>query len=187
VEKLMRQITHKTVAGRDLYICDNFVAPQTAEAIGQLLPRLPYRRLEKSRQDTPISGGMADIPPPAITGEPFFVEMRKIGEELFPKERFETERVYVNSSVYGDVYFPHRDCDAHLKNVTVLYYGNMAWQADWGGETIFYSDDGDAELAVSPRPNRVVVSRGGILHKGGVPARVCYEARYSIAYKLRAI
>ncbi len=183
----MRQITHKTVAGRDLYICDNFVPEPMAAAIGKLLTVLPYRRLEKSRADTPISGGMADIPPAALTGEPFFVEMRKIGEELFPGERFETERVYVNSAVYGDVYFPHRDCDAQMKNVTVLYYGNMAWQADWGGETIFYNDHGDAELAVSLWPNRAVVSRGAILHKGGVPARVCYEQRFSIAYKLRAI
>lgn len=183
----MRQITHKTVAGRDLYICDNFVPELMAAGIGQLLPKLPYRRQEKSRQDTPISGGMADIPPPAITGEPFFVEMRKLGEELFPQQRFETERVYVNSSVYGDVYFPHRDCDAQLGNVTVLYYANMVWEADWGGETIFYNDQGDAELAVSPRPNRAVVSRGGILHKGGVPSRVCFQERYSIAYKLRAL
>jgi hypothetical protein len=183
----MRKITHKTVSGRDLFVCDDFVEPQAAAAIGKLLPQLPYRRLEKSREDTPISGGMADIPAPAVTGEAFFVAMRKLGEELFPGERFETERVYVNCAVYGDVYFPHRDCDVSARNVTVLYYGNMAWQPDWAGETIFYNDEGDAELAVSPRPNRAVVSRGAILHKGGVPSRVCYEQRYSIAYKLRAI
>src|SRR5471030_195398 len=106
----MRQITHKIVSGRDLYICDNFVSPQMATTVNKLLPRLPYTRLEKSRPDTPVSAAMADVMPRTYTVDPFFLEMRKIAEELFPNERFEIERVYVNNAVYGDVYFPHRDC-----------------------------------------------------------------------------
>ena len=58
------------------------------------------------------------------------------------------------------------------------------WQPDWGGETIFYKDDNDAVLAVSPRPGRLVVSRGAILHRGTVPTQDCCEARLTIAYKL---
>jgi len=182
----MRRIVHKLVAGRDLYICDDFLPPQMVRAVGQILPRLPYARLEKSRPDTPVSGAMADILPTTYTVEPFFLEMRRIGEELFAGDRFEVERVYVNNAVHSDTYFPHRDSPPESKNVTVLYYGNLIWQPDWGGETIFYNDEGDAEIAVSPRPNRVVVSRGAILHKAGVPSGAYSGERYTIAYKLRA-
>ena len=183
----MRRITQKTVAGRELYICDDFVPPQMAAAVGQMLPQLPYSRVERSRPGTPVSGAIAEIMPATYTVEPFFLEMRKLADELFPGERFEVERVYVNNAVHTDVYFPHRDCDAHLKNVTVLYYGNLRWDPDWGGETIFYDDAGDADVAVSPRPNRVVVSRGAIPHKGGVPSGAFGGSRYSIAYKLKAL
>jgi len=86
--------------------------------------------------------------------------MRRLGEDMFPKERFELERVYVNNAVYGDVYYAHRDCDPKLANVTVLHYGNVTWHSDWGGETLFYDDQHDVELAVTPRPGRFVVSRG---------------------------
>ena len=64
------------------------------------------------------------------------------------------------------------------------YCANLIWQADWGGETIFYNDDEDAVLAVSPKPGRLVVARGAILHRANVPTRSCYEERLTMAYKL---
>jgi Rps23 Pro-64 3,4-dihydroxylase Tpa1-like proline 4-hydroxylase len=180
------QVSKKIVSGREIFICDNFVGEETALRVGQLLKTLTYRRSEKSRADLPVSGGAAEISADIQEREPFFTEMRRLGEDMFPKERFEVERVYVNNAVYGDVYFTHRDCDVALNNVTVLYYGNLAWHADWGGETVFYNDQHDAELAVTPRPGRFVVSRGAILHRGGVPSRVCHEERLTIACKLIA-
>jgi len=174
------------ISGRELFICDDFVGNETALQIGQLLNTLTYRRSEKSRPDTPVSGAAAEISPELIA-TPFFGEMRRLGEDMFPKERFELERVYVNSSSYGDAYFTHRDCDPAQRNVTVLYYGNTRWHSDWGGETIFYNDQHDVELAVMPRPGRFVVSRGAILHRGGVPSRICFEDRLTIACKLLAV
>jgi len=66
----------------------------------------------------------------------------------------------------------------------VLYYVNLDWHSDWGGETIFFDDDYDARLVVTPRAGRIVVSRGAILHRGTVPTSTCQEKRYTIAYKL---
>jgi SM-20-related protein len=180
-------VIKKSVSGREVYICDNFIGDEAALRIGQLLKTFSYRRSEKSRPDLPVSGAAAEIGAQLLTRDPFFADMRRLGEDMFPKELFEDERVYINNSIYGDVYFAHRDCDQNLRNFTVLYYGNLNWHSDWGGETIFYNDQHDAELAVTPRPGRIVVSRGAILHRGGVPSRVCHEERLTIAYKLTAI
>jgi Rps23 Pro-64 3,4-dihydroxylase Tpa1-like proline 4-hydroxylase len=180
-------VTKKLVSGREIFICDHFVSDETALRVGHLLKTLSYRRSERSRPDLPASAFAAEISPQLQSSEVFFAEMRRLGEDMFPQERFETERVYVNNAVYGDAYFAHRDCDPALHNVTVLYYGNLNWHADWGGETLFYNDQHDAELAVTPRPGRFVVSRGAILHRGGVPSRVCNEERLTIAYKLTAV
>jgi len=175
------------VSGREIFICDHFVDPDMAVQIGHLLKSLTYRRSEKSRPDTHVSGAAAEISGDLLVSTPFFSLMRRVGEDMFPKEHFKDERVYVNSSTYGDVYYTHRDCGPALRNVTVLYYGNLHWHSDWGGETIFYNDQHDAELAVSPHPGRFVVSRGAILHRGGVPSRACFEERLTIAYKLVSI
>ena len=99
---------------------------------------------------------------------------------MFAGERFKPQRAYINHSVYGDAYHMHRDLSA----VTVLYYANLFWESDWGGETIFFDDNNDAQTVVSPRPGRMVVSRGAILHRGTVPTRACHEERYTVAYKL---
>jgi SM-20-related protein len=104
-----------------------------------------------------------------------------------PRARFADQRAYVNCSVYGDGYYLHRDCAAHEQHVTALYYANPEWQPDWGGETIYYNDEEDAELAITPRPGRLVIARGAVLHRGNVPARNCYEERYTLAYKLNSL
>jgi hypothetical protein len=180
-------VSKRTVSGREVFICDNVVDDQTVVRIGELIKSLTYRRSERSRPDLPVSGVAAEIAPDIYTKDPFFIEMRRLGEDMFPSESFEVERVYVNSSIYGDTYYAHRDCDAESRNVTVLFYGNLAWHADWAGETLFFNDKHDAEVAVTPRPGRMIVSRGAVLHRGGVPSRACHEERLTIACKLRAL
>jgi len=32
-----------------------------------------------------------------------------------------------------------------------------------------------------------VIARGAILHRGNVPTRVCYEERYTLAYKFNPL
>ena len=181
------RVSKRTVSGREIFICDNVFDDQTVLRIGQFIKTLNYKRSERSRPDFPISGEAADVAPNIYTNDAFFIEMRRLGEDMFPNESFEFERVYVNSAGCGDVYFAHRDCGEESRNVTVLYYANVSWHADWGGETLFFNDRHDAELAVTPRPGRAVISRGAILHRAGVPSGVCRERRLTIACKLRAL
>jgi Rps23 Pro-64 3,4-dihydroxylase Tpa1-like proline 4-hydroxylase len=172
------------VSGRELFICDNMVDPAIVTRISDVLKTLNYQRKEKSRPDVPAFAASADIAAAALTADPFFLRLRAIAENMFPGEQLRDQRAYVNKSVFGDMYFSHRDCSAHRKHVTLLYYANLEWENDWGGETIFYNDDKDAEVVVSPRPGRVVVARGAILHRGTVPTRACSEERLTLAYKL---
>ena len=123
----------------------------------------------------------AAIRAPPVAGADWRWRASSIAEEMFPGERFRPQRAYINHSLYGDAYQMHRDLSA----VTVLYYANLFWETDWGGETIYFDDNNDAQIVVSPRPGRMVVSRGAILHRGTVPTRDCKQARLTIAYKLR--
>jgi hypothetical protein len=172
------------ISGRDLFLCDGLIDPGMATQLGIAVKGLHYQRKEKSRPDVPALASAADIEPAIVGADPFFQRLKAIAEKMFPGEVLGDLRAYVNSSVYGDSYYAHRDCPETSQNVTVLYYANLIWQTDWGGETIFYNDDEDAALAVSPRPGRVVVARGAILHRANVPTRSCYEERLTVAYKL---
>ncbi len=172
------------IEGRDLFVCDNLVDTAMVTGIGTAVKTLHYVRKEKSRPDVPGLAASADIDTALLAKDAFFLRLRAIAEKMFPGEALQDLRAYVNSAVYGDTYYMHRDCPEDSQNLTVLYYANLTWQADWGGETLFYNEDKDAVLAVSPRPGRLVVGRGAVLHRATVPTRGCYEERLTIAYKL---
>ena len=177
------KIGRTLISGRELFICDNFIDPVMVQTIAGIVRTLRYQRKEKSRADVPASASSADIADALLTSDPFFLRLKSVAQEMIG-ETLRDQRAYVNSSVYGDMYYSHRDCSVHRQHVTVLYYANLEWQSDWGGETIFYNDNEDAEVVVSPKPGRLVVARGAILHRGTVPTRACYEERYTIAYKM---
>lgn len=178
------RVSRAVVSGRELFICDNMIDADMVQRIGTIVRTLHYERKEKSRADVPAIAASADIAASALAAEPFFQRLRQVAEELFPGEPLQDQRAYVNSSSYGDEYYIHRDCSAHRRHVTLLYYANLEWQPEWGGETVFYDENYDAQVVVSPRPGRLVASRGAILHRGNVPTRSCYDQRLTLAYKL---
>jgi hypothetical protein len=181
------KIRKSVISGRELFVCDDMVEDAMVQTLGTLVRSLHYIRKEKSRPGVPGLAAVSDIPMEKIAVDPFLRGLRQTVERLFPAERFSDQRAYVNCSVYGDGYYLHRDCDAHEAHVTALYYANLEWKPDWGGETIYYNDDEDAELAITPRPGRLVIARGALLHRGNVPTRSCHEERYTLAYKLNSL
>jgi len=181
------KIRKSLVSGRELFVCDNLIEPKMVHQVGNLVRILHYVRKEKSRPGVPGVAAVSDIPAEKLAMDPFLLGLRQIVERLFPDEQFTDQRAYVNCSVFGDSYYTHRDCSPQERHVTALYYANLEWQLDWGGETIYYNDDDDAELVILPRPGRLVVARGAVLHRGCVPTRSCHEERYTLAYKLNSI
>jgi hypothetical protein len=181
------KIRKSMISGRELFVCDGMVEPVMRHQLSNLVKAMHYVRTEKSRADVPGLVAVCDIAPETIASDTFLCGLRRTVERLFPNEQFTDQRAYVNCSVYGDAYYIHRDCAPSERHVTALYYANLEWKPDWGGETIYYTDDEDAEYAISPRPGRLVIARGALLHRGNVPTRSCYEERYTLAYKLNSV
>jgi len=181
------KVRKSMISGRELFLCDGMVEPLLQQQIGTLVKTLHYVRTEKSRSGVPGLVAVCDIAPATIPTDTFLRGLRQTVEMLFPNEQFTDQRAYVNCSIYGDSYYIHRDCAPHERHVTALYYANLEWQPDWGGETIYYNDEEDAEAAITPRPGRLVIARGALLHRGNVPTRNCYEERYTLAYKLNSV
>lgn len=180
MDVLEKRIDRATVSGREIFVADHFIDPAMVTRVGEYVRTLTYARSETSLAGMAPTASSAEVPATPLMTE-FMIKLKEIAEEFFAGERFRSQRAYINHSVYGDAYHMHRDESA----VTVLYYANLKWESDWGGETIYFDEDSDARVVVSPRPGRLVVARGPILHRGNVPARDCPEPRLTIALKLR--
>jgi SM-20-related protein len=68
----------------------------------------------------------------------------------------------VNLTKPLDVNFIH----AHpYEEIGVLYYCNPTWNAEWGGETLFYEDNKkDIRFSSPYTPNRLIIFDGNIPH-----------------------
>ncbi len=99
-------------------------------------------------------------------------------------ESYRIYRCYCNHAAYGDMLFTHTDAQPNQKGLTALWYIAPEWNVEWGGETLFYDSNMDAEAAVTPKPGRLVIFDGAITHVGRPPNRICYAPRYTLAFKL---
>ena len=67
----------------------------------------------------------------------------------------------INLTKNMDVNFIHN----HPNQVVFLHYSNLTWNPEWGGETVFYKDNGKDILESSPyTPNRAIIFDGNIKH-----------------------
>ena len=88
-------------------------------------------------------------------------------------------RVQINLGPYGDHYTAHID---NRQGVTAIYFANAEWRDEWQGETLFYADS-EAVTAVAPRPGRIALLPGDMVHRVGAPSRLFAGARYTVAFK----
>jgi len=68
----------------------------------------------------------------------------------------DSDKAYANKK-----YEELKDCDY----LTFLYFCNLHWELDDGGETIFCDDNGEPEIAVAYKPNRFVIFDSFIPHR----------------------
>lgn len=107
------------------------------------------------------------------------------------------ESGWVNATFSGNTYRYHTDTtqfeskkpkkieDCNI--LTVLYYCNIRWNIDDGGETIFCDDYGDPEIAVGFKPSRIVIFDPRIPHKPGFTRPNENDPRFSFTLGIRKL
>jgi hypothetical protein len=91
-------------------------------------------------------------------------------------------RCYANAHTHGVEGYIHYD--SRLPgNYTTICYLNPQWRPDWGGETIFVNELGEIAHAVLPKPGRLVVFDGRILHAARGLSRICPAMRATLMFK----
>ena len=96
----------------------------------------------------------------------------------------------VNLSDFSTVDLIHVDGAkfANKTSYTILYYSNIKWDINYGGETLFY-DPNNLEIisAIQPKPGRFVVFDSTLPHSARPIQSNCPYLRYTIAVKTNPI
>ena len=95
---------------------------------------------------------------------------------------FEVElgEALVNGQQYIHETVPHKDCDCD-NGISWIYYVNKHWKDSWGGPTKIQIDG--CWQDVLPKPGRVCLIKGNLLHHGCPPNKEYKGCRASLVYK----
>ncbi|MDW3191860.1 MAG: 2OG-Fe(II) oxygenase [Cytophagales bacterium] len=176
------KVSERIVCGRSVFVVDDAVDKDTVDDFHQMISGLPYSRRELDDEDDKYPIFSVNFQSEKFETQTEVGLMgRKLLDELKPHQH-KLYRAYINMCHYGDMEYPHLDCDVKADDITVLYYANTDWHYTWGGETHFYEDN-EAVTSITPRPGRFVLFDGNIEHVGTIPTRICTQSRFTLAMK----
>ncbi len=182
----MIEATYRSeIDGRRIAVYDDLIPQAPLLKLWAALKGAGYTRSEIARPDTADYRHWAtEIALDALQTMPFFAPTMIALADFMPTQRYRAYRSYVNVAHYGDMLFSHTDAHPGAGELTALWYICDHWDHEWGGETMFYDDTRDVRAAVTPRPGRLAIFDGELLHAGRPPNRNCYVPRYTLALKL---
>lgn len=171
-----------------VYVIGGLFAPGMIAILHESFRRLPFKCDEYDTEETRhLPHWKFEFDLAAFDTNPLLRNLRTVicaqVSDLYPARKLTLQRIHCNSHAYGDQQNAHHDL---ANGVTALYFANSVWQDDWWGETLFYDVRKEPVLAVAPKPGRLILFAGEIGHRGGVPSRLCFEQRLSVAFKFAA-
>ena len=181
-------VRERRIDGEALFIVDGLFQPGFVRMLHELFDKLPFSRSDYDTDATKsVRHWKHEFAIEALTANPLLRPWHDAivarTTDLFAGMDLELARVHCNNHPYGDLQHAHHDV---VPGVTALYFANAEWQDVWQGEVLFYDRNGEPSHAVAPKPGRLVIFPGEMLHRGGVPSRACPEPRLSVAFKFGA-
>ena len=100
--------------------------------------------------------------------------------------RCDVELVRVNTNIqrFGQEATFH--CDGDPGEWTFLVYVMPTWDLEWGGDFIIHLGERDYR-GIACLPNRAILFKAPLQHRGSAPNRLCNSIRYSVAFTFREV
>lgn len=168
--------------GRRIYVLDGALREELTTVLCEQLQSLPYELNDVDRLDTAhVRHLVHTFDPHLLANGSAFRKIAALAREVLAADGLGAggvRRGYVNMNLHGDFQYAHADGDVW----TVLLFGNTRWEPDWLGELMFH--DSVYIHAVTPKPGRIVIFDGLIMHRGGAPSKLCSDPRLTLVLKL---
>jgi SM-20-related protein len=179
---------HETIDGRDVFVFDGLVTAEESAVYYRAITQAAFTRSEfASIATADLRHWVCEMPLQNLPRASLWAATEQAVASARPNESYRPYRAYTNFASFGDLLLTHVDAQPDQpRELTALWYLCDRWETDWGGETLFYTADGDARIAVAPKPARLVLFDGVIRHAGKPPNRNCPIGRYTFAIKVRA-
>lgn len=114
---------------------------------------------------------------------PFFSEYLLAKIENITGDKLEVDRVYMNGQTACQQGMPHTD-DENENARTFLVYLTENFKMEYGGGTIFFSDNNEESATIPYKYNTAVYFKGNIVHSAAPISRYFNGLRVSLAFKL---
>jgi len=175
------------IDGRDIFVFDGLVSAEESAVYYRAITQAAFTRSEFASVATAdLRHWACEMPLQNLPRASLWAATEQAIASVRPGENFRPYRAYTNFASFGDLLMTHVDAQPEQPpELTALWYLCDRWDTDWGGETLFYTADGDARYAVAPKPARLVLFDGVIRHAGKPPNRNCPIGRYTLAIKVR--
>ena len=160
-------------------IVDSFLSPEECNFLTRYCKHLDWNIAEYDvyNEERYLSGMSANLD--VKIRESYDNKVLSTAKDILGLD-FNIIRAYCNAWKSNEPSFPHIDAC----HTTCLIYVNIDYDLKYGGETIFYTEDKDAQYAVTPKPGRAVFFDGNILHRASSFNHLYNDYRHTIAYKL---
>lgn len=153
---------------------DNFFDKREHQVIYDYCLNATYKYGETDDVDTPQTGLVHNIPEDEFI---YKLIKKKISDFDSHLSSMKLYRMYINCFAPSENPYFHIDGESGM---TLLYYPNMDWSINDGGETQFYIDENI--YGITPIPNRMVIFDASILHRATTFRNT---HRFTVAIKYR--
>lgn len=174
--------------GRDVVeTLDGLVSADLAASVYHSLVSPVYGPIGKSNDDDPYPFWVTRIRKQDLSEVPAFGELWGIIDRLMGEGLYDPYNILVNANTFGDCPMVHYDLPTAESTdcYTVLYYAHPRWDANWGGETVLFTEARDDIVrAIYPRPGRILIFDSAIPHVSRAPTRVCAQVRFTVAFRV---
>lgn len=180
------KVREGTVDGLPVRVIDGLMNVAESTRLFQTFQNTAFVRNEFARPEVDMfRHSVCNIELQACRRMPLFgYTMEALKQTLAERGPHRCYRAYCNMANYGDMLFTHTDSQPGQPELTALWFLAPPWDVEWGGETLLFNSEGDAEFVVSPRPGRLLLFDGRIRHAGRAPNRICVVPRFTFALKL---
>ena len=184
----MQSMRKHLIEGHEIRVYDGLLSAREIMNLTASLEQSAYTRNEIARPETKEFRHWAvNIPLDTAAKLPVYAPSLLAAKDWPGDRSYRVYRCYCNHAAYGDMLFTHTDCRPGKQDLTALWFMTTEWDVEWGGETLFFDSSMDAQVAVSPRPGRLVIFDGNITHVGRPPNRICYASRFTLALKIEPV
>ncbi len=173
------------LAERCLYVLDQVIESAAHATVQRFFQTLEYSFSDIDGDESAhVRHLRRDFSDGEVSGNPLLSGIAGVAQGFLRQQQdvvTVVDEMYANFNLFGDFQFAHADGPVW----TALLFTNDTWEAHWAGEFLAYDEQAAGiAMSIEPRPGRLLVFDGQIVHRGGAPSKHCLIPRVTLACKL---